>query len=59
MKENPENPTYHYLLGMAFAKANNYAMAKKQLEYTLQISPKDSHADEIKKVLAQTQQKAN
>ncbi len=31
----------HYHLGMAFAKANNNAMAKKQLEYTLQISPKD------------------
>jgi tetratricopeptide (TPR) repeat protein len=56
VKENPQDPTYHYHLGMAFQKANNFAMAKKQLEYTLQISPKYSQADEIKKVLAQKQQ---
>jgi tetratricopeptide (TPR) repeat protein len=53
--EDPKNPNFHYHLGMAYEKANNYAMAKKQLEYTLQISPNYSHADEIRKVLSQSQ----
>ena len=34
-------------------KSNNFAMAKKQLEYTLQISPNYSQAEEIKKILAE------
>jgi hypothetical protein len=41
---------------MAHEKANNFAMAKKELEYTLKISPNFAHADEIKKVLALTPQ---
>ncbi len=51
---NPQNPTYHYHLGMAYEKANNYAMAKKQLEYTLQVSPNYAQADEIRRVLAES-----
>ena len=53
--EDPKNPNIHYHLGMAYEKTHNYAMAKKQLEYTLQISPNYPHADEIRKVLSQTQ----
>jgi tetratricopeptide (TPR) repeat protein len=53
IKANPDNPTYHYHLGMAYQKSNNFAMAKKQLEYTLQISPNYSQAGEIKKILAE------
>jgi tetratricopeptide (TPR) repeat protein len=53
IKSDPENPTYHYHLGMAYQKSNNFAMAKKQLEYTLQISPNYSQAGEIKKILAE------
>jgi tetratricopeptide (TPR) repeat protein len=56
--QNP-NPTYHYHLGMAYEKANNFDMAKKQLEYTLQISPNYSQADEIRKVLAETPPQKN
>jgi tetratricopeptide (TPR) repeat protein len=51
---NPQNPTYHYHLGMAYEKANNYAQAKKELEYTLQVSPNYAQADEIRKVLAES-----
>jgi len=53
VKGSPENPTYHYHLGMAYLKSNNFDMAKKQLQYTLQISPNYSEAGEIKKILAQ------
>ena len=53
--KDPKNPNIHYHLGMAYEKTHNYAMAKKQLEYTLQISPNYPHADEIRKVLSQTQ----
>jgi len=51
-----KNPTYHYHLGMAYEKANNYAMAKKQFESTLQISPNYSQAAEIKNLLQQSSQ---
>ncbi|MGA8224393.1 MAG: hypothetical protein WB780_22295 [Candidatus Acidiferrales bacterium] len=36
--------------------ANNYAMAKKELEYTLKLSPNYTHAEDIKKVLAESPQ---
>ncbi len=55
VNEDPKNPNLHYHLGMAYEKVNNHAMAKKQLEYTLQISPNYPHADEIRKVLSQSQ----
>ena len=51
---NPQNPTFHYHLGMAYERANNPGMAKKQLEYTLRISPNYAQAEEIKKLLAQS-----
>jgi tetratricopeptide (TPR) repeat protein len=53
IKGSPDNATYHYHLGMAYLKSNNLDMAKKQLQYTLQISPNYSQAGEIKKILAQ------
>jgi Tfp pilus assembly protein PilF len=38
---------------MAYLKSNNLDMAKKQLQYALQINPNYSQAGEIKKILAQ------
>jgi tetratricopeptide (TPR) repeat protein len=55
VNENPKNPTFHYHLGLAYEKTNNYPMAKKQLEYTLQISPDYPEAGEIRKMLSQSQ----
>jgi tetratricopeptide (TPR) repeat protein len=52
VKEDPKNPTYHYHLGLAYQKANDYAMARKQLESALQINPNYSQADEIRKTLS-------
>ncbi len=57
VKADPKNPTYHYHLGMAYQKTNNIAMAKKELEHTLQISPDYGKAAEIRKMLADSVQK--
>jgi hypothetical protein len=37
---------------MTYEKENNFDLAKKQLEYTLQVGPNYSQADEIRKLLA-------
>lgn len=58
VKGDDKNATYHYHLGMSYEKANNYAMAKKELEYTLQVNPNYSQADEIRKILAESPPKA-
>jgi cellulose synthase operon protein C len=56
IKGDPENPTYHYHLGMAYEGQKNYAMARKELEYTLQIKPDYTHSDDIRKMLAESPQ---
>ena len=48
VKGNPNNATYHYHLGMAYQKANNHPMAKKEFARALQINPKLSQAEGIK-----------
>jgi tetratricopeptide (TPR) repeat protein len=58
IKADAKNPTYHYHLGMSYEKANNPVMAKKELEYTLQVSPNFSQATEIRRVLAESATKA-
>ena len=55
LKGSPDSATYHYHLGMAYQKAGNFALSKKEFEATLQINPNFSEAAEIKKVLAQSQ----
>jgi tetratricopeptide (TPR) repeat protein len=50
---DPKNPTFHYHLGMTYEKKNDYAMAKKEFNDTLQLSPNYSHADEIRKILSE------
>jgi hypothetical protein len=50
------NPADHAPMRLGYQKTHNYAMAKKELEYTLKISPNFAHADEIKKALAQIPQ---
>ena len=51
VKGSPDSATYHYHLGMAYQKANNLPMAKKEFASALQINPKLSQADEINKLL--------
>ena len=49
----PDDPTVHYHLGMAYAKSDQPALARQQLERVLKINPNYSDAAEIRKQLAQ------
>jgi Tfp pilus assembly protein PilF len=51
--KEPESATYHYHLGLAYAKTEKPALAKQHLERALQINPKNSDADDVRKQLAQ------
>jgi cellulose synthase operon protein C len=48
-----ENPTYHYHLGLAYARTEQPALARQHLERVLKIDPKYSSADDVRKQLAQ------
>jgi Flp pilus assembly protein TadD len=49
----PDNPLYHYHLGLAYAKADQPALARQHLEHVLKLDPKYSDADDVRKQLAQ------
>lgn len=51
--KEPDSATYHYHLGLAYAKTSQPALAKQHLERALKIDPNYSDAPEIKKELAQ------
>jgi tetratricopeptide (TPR) repeat protein len=53
VKQDPQNPTFHYHLGLAYQKTNDRARAKEHLEWTLKIDPNYSQAAEVKKTLAE------
>ncbi len=53
VKKAPQNATYHYHLGMAYAKNNDKAKAKQHLSRVLQLNPTYEQAPEIKQLLAQ------
>jgi tetratricopeptide (TPR) repeat protein len=59
VKGSADSATYHYHLGMAYRKAGNFPLAKKQFEATLQINPNFVQAAEIKKILAESQLQKN
>lgn len=48
----PNEPEYHYHLGMAFAQAGDDSKARKALERALKLSAKFPGADEARKTLA-------
>ncbi|HEX3106044.1 MAG TPA: tetratricopeptide repeat protein [Terriglobales bacterium] len=48
-----DNPTYHYHLGLAYARTERPGLARQHLEHVLKIDPKYSGADDVKKQLAQ------
>ena len=51
--KEPDNPLYHYHLGLAYAKADQPALARQHLEHVLKLDPKYSDADDVRKQLAQ------
>jgi len=53
VKDSPENPTYHYHLGLAYQKTDNAAGAKEQLQRALELHPSVEQAAEIRKALGE------
>jgi cellulose synthase operon protein C len=53
IKDSPENPTYHFHLGLAYQKNNDFSHAKEQLERALELHPAPEQADKIRKALAE------
>jgi Flp pilus assembly protein TadD len=52
-RKQPDNPTYHYHLGLAYERASKPALAKQHFERVLKIDPNYSDAADVKKQLAQ------
>jgi tetratricopeptide (TPR) repeat protein len=48
----PNNPAYHYHLGMAFARKGDDAKARRLLERVLKIDPQFPDAPQVRKTLA-------
>ena len=49
--KEPDNATYHYHLGLAYAKAQRPALAKEHLKRVLKIDPKYINGDDVRKQL--------
>ena len=51
--KEPESATYHYHLGLAYARSSQPALARQHLERALKLDPRYSDADDVRKELAQ------
>ena len=51
--KEPESPTYHYHLAMAYEKTAQPTLARQHFERVLKLDPKYSAADDVRKQLAQ------
>lgn len=54
--KEPQNPVYHFHLGLAYAKAGEGAKARVALERALELRPDFAGATEARKILSQLQQ---
>jgi tetratricopeptide (TPR) repeat protein len=50
--KSPDNPTYHYHLGMTYQKQDNKAAARKHLQRALQLNPNYPAAAQIRQALS-------
>jgi uncharacterized protein HemY len=53
LKKVPDNPTFHYHLGLTYQKERKPERARQHLERALQINPKSPEAAEIRKALSE------
>ena len=53
VKKEPENATYNYHLGLAYARNGQAAQARQQLDRVVKIKPDSSEANDLKQALAQ------
>jgi Flp pilus assembly protein TadD len=52
-ENSPDNPRFHYHLGMAYAKNGQATLARQQLEQLLKLTPDSSDAEDARKQLAE------
>jgi Flp pilus assembly protein TadD len=50
---SPDNPRFHYHLGMAYARSGQPTLARQQLQQVLRLSPQSSDAEDARKQLAE------
>ena len=53
VQKKPNDPTFHYHLGMAYEKADQPVPAREHLRQVLKISPNFNDAGEVKKALSE------
>ena len=53
IKKEPENATYNYHLGLAYARNGQASQARQQLDRVLKIKPDYSEADKLRQALAE------
>jgi len=51
VKKSPQNPTFHYHLGVVYRKVDKMALARTSFERALQLSPASQRAQEISQAL--------
>jgi Flp pilus assembly protein TadD len=50
---SPANSTFHYHLGMAYAKSGQTTLARQQLQQALKLNPTSGDAEDAKRQLAE------
>jgi tetratricopeptide (TPR) repeat protein len=53
LQKAPDNPTYHYHLGMVYQQQNNRAASREHLRRALQLNPNYPAAGQIRQALRQ------
>jgi tetratricopeptide (TPR) repeat protein len=51
VKKSPDNPTYHYHLGVVFQKSNDAGHARDQFERALKLQPNPALSQQIRKAM--------
>ena len=54
VKKNPDNVTYNYHLGLAYARNKQVQQARQQLERVLKIKPDFADAEKLRQALAES-----
>lgn len=59
IETDPNDPTFHYHLALAYQKLNKPALARREFEATLKTDPNYAQAGEIRQQLAEAPKNAN
>ena len=53
VKKNPNDPTFHYHLGLAYQASDQPVLAKEHLQQVLKLNPNYNDAEDVRKALQQ------